>query len=99
MRVLAATFTDRDAARGLLQELQDRYELGPEDADVAPLGAGGQQRHGLTLLAGRFHEERVREIRDLIERRGGEVVADVDKSWTDPWSVGMVVAGHDERPG
>ena len=98
MRVLAATFADRDRARGLLDELQDRYDLGPEDAAVAPLGTVGQQRHGLTLLAGRFHDERVMEIRGLIERWGGHVVADVDKQWTDPWSPHMATVGGEERP-
>ena len=98
MRVLAATFSDREQADGVLRELRSRYELGPEDAALAPLGTAGA-RNGLTVLAGRFYEERVREIRELIEQRGGQVVADVDKRWTDPWSRsnGAAAAAGEER--
>ena len=84
MRVLAATFSDREAAAGVLRELRVRYELGPEDAAVAPLGTTGAS-NGLTLLAGRFYDERVQDIKQLIERHGGQIVADIDKQWTDPW--------------
>ena len=96
MRVLAATFSDRSAAAGVLRELRARYELGPEDAALAPLGDSGA-RDGLTLLAGRFYDERVADIRQLIERHGGQVVADVDKRWTDPWPKGAAAVASEER--
>ena len=97
MRVLAATFSDREAAREVLNELRRRYDLDPEDAAVAPLGMNGIGPSPKTLLAGRFWEDRVLEIREFIEQHGGEVVADVDKRWTDPWLASAAMAVQDER--
>ena len=79
MRVVAARFTDRRAARNVLERLRTTYGLGPRDAEVAPLGAAEGR---MTVLAGRFREGRVAEVRELIRRAGGEVVADVDERWT-----------------
>ena len=97
MRVLAASFSDRDRAREVLTELRRRYGLAPDDAGLAPLGTNGSGESGETLLAGRFWEDRVTEIRELIERHGGEVVADVDKRWTDPWLTSAAMAVQDEH--
>jgi hypothetical protein len=79
VRVVAARFADRRAARHLLERLRSRYGLGPRDAEVAPLGA--TDGHA-TVLAGRFREGRVAEVVELIRRAGGEVVADIDERWT-----------------
>ncbi len=97
VRVLAATFNDRQAAQGVLRELRDLYQLGPDDASVAPLGTAGDGTDRLTVLAGRFRDERIGEVKHIIERRGGEVVADVDKRWTDPWPEVRVAGSQEER--
>ena len=81
MRVLAAAFRERRAAARVLQELRSRYELGPGDASVAPLGSAGSTASD-TVLAGRFHDEVVPEIRRVVAENGGEVVSEVDERWT-----------------
>jgi hypothetical protein len=82
--VLAARFADREAAGRVLQQLRASYDLGPRDAETAPLGEADDP-DGLTLLAGRFHDTRVGEIRHAIEGAGGEIVADLDEGWTHPY--------------
>jgi len=79
VRVVAARFADRRAARHLLERLRSKYGLGPRDAEVAPLGSAEGYA---TVLAGRFRESRVAEVVELIRRAGGEVVADIDERWT-----------------
>jgi hypothetical protein len=81
MRVLAAAFRERRAATRVLQELVRRYELRPDDASVAPLGTAGQAP-AATVLAGRFHDEVVPEIRRVVAENGGEVLSEVDERWT-----------------
>ena len=84
MRVLAAQFEDREIASRVLERLRARFELGPDDAQIAPLGVGSGARAAATLLAGRFREGRVDEIRALVEAEGGTVIADIDEGWTKP---------------
>jgi hypothetical protein len=79
VRVVAARFADRRAARRVLEHLRAKYALGPSDAEVAPLGAAEGQ---MTVLAGRFREGRVTEVMELLRRAGGEIVADIDEGWT-----------------
>jgi hypothetical protein len=81
MRVLAAAFEDPTAARSALEELRDRFGLLPDDAGIAPLG---DDRHdaGRTVLAGRFGDDEVERIREVVAQHGGEVVSDVDERWT-----------------
>jgi hypothetical protein len=83
LRVLAARFADREAAARVLEQLRAAFDLGPHDAETAPLGAAGDD-DGLTLLAGRFHDSRLPDVRRSIERGGGTIVADVDEGWTHP---------------
>ncbi|CAN5602458.1 MAG: hypothetical protein H0V12_03310 [Chloroflexi bacterium] len=94
MRVIAATFSDRPAATRVLNELRGRYELSADDADVAPLGTYGGSRETLTVLAGRFWEDRVVEVAEIIGRNGGELVADIDERWTHARTTG----GSAQRP-
>lgn len=82
MRVLAARFRDRDAARGVLELLRDRLPLGVSDADIAPLAGAADPTRGEALLAGRFREARVPEVIRVIEDAGGEILADVPETWT-----------------
>lgn len=84
MRVLAARFADRGAAATLLDQLKERYGLGSEDAAVAPLGETEGQREPGVLLAGRFDDALVAEIRRLFEERGGSLVTDVEEAITRP---------------
>ena len=81
MRVLAVAFEDARSARQALEELQRRYALGPEDASLAPLG-GRDDGAAAVVLAGRFADEVVPDIRALLAERGGEVVSEVDERWT-----------------
>ena len=82
MRVIAATFNDRNTAGRVLADLRRAYELGAEDVDLAPLGTTGDGAAAATVLAGRFREERVESVRSLVEQNGGRVVMDVDESAT-----------------
>lgn len=84
MRVLAARFADRRGASAALRRLQQKMALQPFDAAVAPLGIPGQADHGEAVLAGRFPDERLSEIRQLVHEEGGEIVANVDERWTRP---------------
>ena len=94
MRVLAASFADRDAAVRVLEELRQRFDLTPEDAAVAPLGVGTASGPASTVLAGRFYEERIDVVRELVERSGGEVVVVVDEVITLPRVRGGNAAQH-----
>ena len=83
MRVVAATFKDRDAAHRVLRELRDAFGLGVKDAELAPLGtAGSEDSEGVTLLAGRFQDDRVAGVREVVEQNGGQVVVNVDEAAT-----------------
>ncbi len=83
MRVVAATFKDRDAAHRVLRHLRDVFGLGAKDAELAPLGtAGSEHSEGVTLLAGRFQEDRVPGVREVVEQNGGQVVVNVDEAAT-----------------
>ena len=81
MRVLAVAFEDAGAATQALEELQRRYALGPDDASVAPLGAVDGPGPS-AVLAGRFDDDEVADVRALLAERGGEVVSEVDERWT-----------------
>ena len=85
MRVVAARFGDPAAARHVLEELRSRYELSREDAEIAPLGTPADAEDDRALvLAGRFYDERVGEVRRLVEHYGGQVVADIEEGATRP---------------
>jgi len=81
MRVLAVAFEDAHAAGLALEELRRRYSLGPDDASVAPLG-GSDAPGPSAVLAGRFDDAAVPDIRSFLAERGGTVVSDVDERWT-----------------
>ena len=81
MRVLAVAFPERDTAIRALHDLRDQYELGPGDASVAPLGDDAMDV-ARTVLAGRFRDEVVDDVRRYVTDRGGKVVSDVDERWT-----------------
>src|SRR5438309_2040658 len=81
MRVLAAAFEDAAAARSVRDELRNRYGLLPADVSMAPLGTSGRAPMR-TVVAGRFSDEAMPDIRAFVARRGGQVVSDVDEQWT-----------------
>ena len=81
MRVIAVTFADVAAANTALERLRTRFAMGPGDASVAPLGSV-EGRGPAAVLAGRFEDRDVSEVRDLLVAGGGVVVSDVDESWT-----------------
>lgn len=85
MRVLAARFSDRRGAATALRKLRRTMALSEQDVDVAPLGIPGQAEHGEAVLAGRFPDDRLAEVRELVRQAGGEIVANVDERWTLPW--------------
>jgi hypothetical protein len=81
MRVLAVAFAERSAAIRALDALRLRYGLEPTDASVAPLGSDGAST-ARTVVAGRFRDEVVDDVRRYVTELGGEVVSDVDERWT-----------------
>jgi hypothetical protein len=81
MRVLAAAFEDEAAAQSVLDELRRRYRLLPGDASIAPMGTDDPSE-SRTLLAGRFDDDAVPVISDIVANHGGQIVSDVDESWT-----------------
>ena len=80
MRVVAATFPERSQANAALAQL--RRELPPADLEVAPFAHAGEPGGADTVLAGRFSDELAPAAVELVERAGGEVVADIDEKWT-----------------
>ena len=82
MRVVAARFSGFEQARAVLYQLQRNLKVDPPDVAVAPLGIPGQPPANEFVLAGRFPEDSVSQVIGLVRDAGGEVVADVDESWT-----------------
>ena len=54
------------------------------DVEIAPLGVPGQPTTDDTLLAGRFDDEAAPRVAELVRDGGGEIVANVDETWTRP---------------
>ena len=84
VRVLAAKFDDQRVALGVRESLLLQLELDPADLEIAPLGIPGQPATSDTLLAGRFADDEADTALEAIRTAGGEVVADVDETWTRP---------------
>ncbi len=82
VRVIAARFMEAEAASRVISRMKARLDLGPDDVGIAPLGGADQPQGAQVLLAGRFRETRLDEIRAIIERNGGEIVADLDEGRT-----------------
>ena len=85
MRVVAARFSAVESATAALDLLQ--RELDTTDAAVAPLAHPGELLSGEALLAGHFQDDVARVAIDIVERAGGEIVANVDERWTGPVAV------------
>ena len=84
MRVVAARFPDPNRASAALSALRRHLPLSPRDAAIAPLGIPGASCDTDTLLAGHFHESDTLLVANVVRQQGGEIVADVDESWTLP---------------
>ncbi len=84
VRIIAARFMEAEAASRALSRMRVRLDLGPDDVGIAPLGGADQPQEAKILLAGRFREARLDEIRQIIQRAGGEIVADLDEGRTRP---------------
>ena len=80
MRVVAARFPEESQAIAALAILQ--RELQPPDIAVAPLARSDEPTAAEALLAGRFPDDKAPVAVELVERVGGEVVADIDEAWT-----------------
>ena len=78
MRVLGYGFQEEEAAQQALDELVDRYELGPNDARVARLADEN------LVLAVRAREDHVDAVKEVLTDHGGEQLTEVDESWTRP---------------
>lgn len=87
MRVLAARFSDRRIASAVRDMLRRRMDVAPPDVEIAPLGIPGQPSTNDTLLAGRFSDAQAPEVAELVVEAGGEIVANVDETWTRPRSI------------
>ena len=76
MRVVAAAFSDRQAAAAAEEELRQRLDVEGPDIEVAPAG-GDTARRGLrALLAGRFRWGRKDVVDEVVKRHAGEVLED-----------------------
>lgn len=75
---------EAEAASRAVSRMRVRLDLGPDDVGIAPLGGADQPQEATILLAGRFREARIDEIRHIIQRAGGEIVADLDEGRTRP---------------
>lgn len=84
VRVLAARFDDQRVALGVRASLLRQLDLDPADLEIAPLGIPGQPATSDTLLAGRFADDEADTALEAIRSAGGEIVADVDETWTRP---------------
>jgi hypothetical protein len=81
VRVIAARFRNWARAQSALRALRDRFGLGADQAETAPLADGEEESP--TVLAGQFEEHRLPEIEALIAEQEGEIVADVPKDHTE----------------
>ncbi|HYI21982.1 MAG TPA: hypothetical protein VEX62_05020 [Candidatus Limnocylindrales bacterium] len=68
----------------MLDLLHRRLHLDPPDVAVAPLGTPGQPPADEMVLAGRFADDSADTVVALVREAGGEIVADVDETWTRP---------------
>jgi hypothetical protein len=86
MRVLAARFPDRRRAFAVKDLLRRKLDGDPPpEVDIAPLAVPGEDSTTTdTLLAGRFADDQAREVTALVQQGGGEIVVNVDESWTRP---------------
>lgn len=98
MRVIAARFMEADAASRAVSRMKARFDLGPSDVGIAPLGGADQPVGARVLVAGRFREARLDEIRSIIARDGGEIVADLDEGRTRPRSYSRPVDQRGQAP-
>ena len=80
MRVVAARFSETERASAAKDLLV--HELDVPDVAVAPLAHPGEPLGGDALLAGRFPDDLANAAVDIVERAGGEIVADIDERWT-----------------
>src|SRR5688500_2063183 len=84
MRVLAARFPDRSRASAVRDLLCRQLHLSPPDVDIAPLGVPGQESTTDTLLAGKFSDDQAPHVAEVVRECGGEIVANIEESWTRP---------------
>jgi hypothetical protein len=80
MRVVAARFPEPRQASAALELLE--RELDVADLAVAPLAHPGEPEGADAVLAGRVPDDQAPIVAELVERVGGEIVANVDESWT-----------------
>ncbi len=59
-----------------------QQELNKPDVAVAPLASPDEPAATDALLAGIFPDDQAPAAVELVERAGGEIVADIDESWT-----------------
>ncbi|MEO6351291.1 MAG: hypothetical protein ABIP53_11630 [Candidatus Limnocylindrales bacterium] len=81
---MAARFPDRGRASAVRDLLRRTLHLETRDVDIAPLGVLGQETCNETLLAGRFADEIAHRVAQVVTEAGGEIVANVDETWTRP---------------
>jgi hypothetical protein len=82
MRILAASFQDRDSARTAQARLVRQLAVDSGELRIAALGKAGREAGPATILAGNFREEVVKVAREVIEDLGGTMVVDVDEKRT-----------------
>jgi len=74
MRVVAAGFSEPQAAAAAEAELRQRLDLEGGDIQVAPAGGESARRGLRALLAGRFRWGRKDVVDEVVKRYAGEVL-------------------------
>ncbi len=77
MRVLAASFPDNASARAARAHLISEFTLDATQVGVEAL-AHGRKRKDAAILAGRFQDEVVEAVREVVRQLGGTLVMDID---------------------
>lgn len=82
MRVFAATFRDHPSAEAAELGLARALPLGADGVRLAALGRASDPNGPDTILAGRFEDDAMRVVREVVRQCGGTIVADLDEERT-----------------
>ena len=78
MRTIGARFDDEQCAQEALAALRERDDLAGAGLMLAPLGSVAGPAEARLLLTGQFADDALPDVVSMIERHGGDLVADRD---------------------